>query len=289
MDERGRAHLRFGDGELGYRPAAGTAFVSTLRLGNGPAGNVGAESIHHMVFRGIKRDERVERIRNPLPARGGTAPESLEQVRLFAPYAFRSHLQRAISAEDYATIVMRDYESEVQRAAATQRWTGSWYEILVAVDLLDGVSPAILAEIEQHLARYRRMGHDLVVRAARTVPLDIMLVVCVKRNYVGGHVKLALLDLFSNRRLPDGRLGFFHPDNLTFGEGISLSKLVALAQSVTGVENVIVERLQRWGERPAGEVAQGLLPLGPFEVARLDNDPSVPENGLIEFQMKEVG
>ena len=48
----------------------------------------------------------------------------------------------------------------------------------------------------------------------------------------------ALLDVFSNRLLPDGRRGFFHPDNLTFGAGIFVSRMVAAAQAVAGVMEV---------------------------------------------------
>ena len=47
------------------------------------------------------------------------------------------------------------------------------------------------------------------------------------------HVKAALLDRFSNRALPDGRLGFFHPDKLSFGQGVYLSALVAAARRST--------------------------------------------------------
>jgi hypothetical protein len=54
-----------------------------------------------------------------------------------------------------------------------------------------------------------------------------------------------LLDVFSNRILPGGRRGFFHPDSLRFGEGIFLSKIVATAQAVAGVECVNVTRFQR--------------------------------------------
>src|SRR5207247_10986918 len=82
------------------------------------------------------------------------------------------------------------------------------------------------------LYRYRRIGHDLEVRQAEFVPLQIELQVCVLPHYLRGHVEAALLDVFSSRALPDGRLGFFHPDKLTFGEGIYLSKLVASAQAV---------------------------------------------------------
>jgi len=86
--------------------------------------------------------------------------------------------------------------------------------------------------------------------------------------------------------LPDGRLGFFHPDNLTFGEGIYLSKLVAAAQAVTGVESVKVNKLQRLYEPPNSEIENGVLPLGPLEVARLDNDPSFPENGRLILDVR---
>jgi hypothetical protein len=60
---------------------------------------------------------------------------------------------------------------------------------------------------------------------------------------------------------------------------------VAIAQSVTGVENVVVTRLQRLNEAAGRELADGILRLGPREIARLDNDPNSPENGKIEFVM----
>ena len=54
MDNDGFAHLRFGDGELGRMPDAGTKFhAKKYRVGNGLPGNVGAESISHIVFRQI--------------------------------------------------------------------------------------------------------------------------------------------------------------------------------------------------------------------------------------------
>jgi hypothetical protein len=60
---------------------------------------------------------------------------------------------------------------------------------------------------------------------------------------------------------------------------------VALAQSVTGVDNVIVTRLRRYSEAAGRELADGILPVGPLEIARLDNDRNSPENGVLAFQM----
>ncbi|TQV82476.1 putative baseplate assembly protein [Exilibacterium tricleocarpae] len=282
IDEDGRAHLRFGDDEAGEKPDAGMKFDSSYRVGNGVAGNVGAEAISHLVFRSLLSGVTLN-ARNPLPARGGTEAETLAEVKLFAPHTFRRDLQRAITAEDYAAIVAREFKHQVQRAAARLRWNGSWYEVLVAVDPYgsDEAGPELIAAVAAKLHRYRRIGHDLVVKSARKVPLDIEIRVCVLPNYLRGHVKAALLDLLSNRRLADGKLGFFHPDNLTFGEDIHLSRLVAVAQAVAGVQSVQVTKLQRQHQPPNQEIENGVLPLGPFEVARLDSDPSQPENGRL--------
>jgi predicted phage baseplate assembly protein len=257
-------------------------------VGNGPSGNVGADAIAHLVTRMLTLSGGVVSIRNPLLARGGTAPEPIAEAKLFAPHAFRQRLERAITAEDYAAIVLREFSNRVQRAAATLRWNGSWYEMLVAVDPLgkEEADPALLEEITGRLHRYRRIGHNLVVKSARRVPLDIELIVCVLPSYLRGHVKAALLEVFSNRRLTDGRFGLFHADNLSFGDGIYLSTLVAAAQAVPGVESVKVAKLQRMYEPANGEIENGVLPLGPLEIARLDNDPSFPENGRLRLDVR---
>ncbi len=285
MDNDGYAHLRFGDGELGHMPEAGTKFHARYRVGNGLPGNVGAESISHIVFRqnlvsGVKLQPC-----NPFPVSGGTDPEPLAEIKLFAPYAFRTRLERAITADDYARMAERN--PKVQRAAAALRWTGSWYEVLVAIDPLgsEEANDALLDEIAAYLDHYRRIGHDLKVVPAHYVPLDIAMTICVLPHYLRGHVKAALLDVFSSGIRTNGRPGFFYPDNLTFGEGIALSKLVATAQAVTGVQSVTITRLERFGEGPNGELTNEFLPLGPMEIAQLDNDPSFPEHGKLTFNM----
>jgi len=286
IGDEGHAHIRFGDGELGRHPEAETEFRAIYRVGNGAWGNAGAEAIRHLTYCQTKPDGILS-VRNPLPARGGANPEPVAEVKLFAPAAFRKQLQRAITAEDYAALARRDFPTKVQRAAAALRWNGSWYEAQVAVDQFGRVEaePSLLREVEARLYRYRRIGHDLRVQSARLAPLEIQLTLCVRPDYLRGHVKAALLDVFSNRTLTGGKRGLFHPDNLTFGESIYLSKLVAAAMAVPGVESATVTRLQRFGEPPNREIENGVLPLGPLEVAQVDNDPSFPEHGRLELVM----
>ena len=284
VDNDGYAHLRFGDGELGRKPDACTSFTATYRVGNGSSGNVGADTIRHLVFRDKVSDGSLEP-RNPLPARGGSEAEPMSEVKLFASGALRKDLQRAIVADDYARLAERN--RKLQKAAAELRWTGSWYEARVAIDPHDTteLAGALLQEIAGDLHSYHRVGHDLAIVPADYAPLEIELTVCVLAHYQRGHVEAALLESFSNRILPGGKRGFFQPDELTFGSDVYLSRLIATAQAVQGVESVTVKVLKRRFLDPSGEIESGVLPLEATEVARLDNDLSFPENGKLTLKM----
>jgi hypothetical protein len=288
IDDAGTAHLRFGDGELGFAPAAGTTFAVNYRVGNGTSGNVGPESITLIVLGKTSINGPIITVRNPLAAQGGTDTEPVAEAKLFAPRAFRDpkQIQRAIIAGDYALIAERN--PAIQRAAAALVWTGSWYEADVAVDPLgsEDASGSLQKKITRQLRRFRRIGHDLHVKPAHYVPLDLKLNVCVLPHYQRAHVKAALLDVFGRRALAGGKSGFFHPDNLTFGEGVFLSKIIAVAQSVAGVASVSVTRFQRLFESPNGELATGILALRNDEIAQLDNDPNWPEHGKLEIELR---
>ena len=98
---------------------------------------------------------------------------------------------------------------------------------------------------------------------------------------------------FSRFELADGSRGYFHPDNYTFGQTVYLSRIVAAAMEVSGVRWVKGDsdanppgRFQRWGKKANTEIEDGYLPIGRFEIARLDNDANAPENGRIEFHME---
>ncbi|MGV8089097.1 MAG: putative baseplate assembly protein, partial [Methanothrix sp.] len=285
MDSYGHANLRFGDDELGRKPEPGMKFKATYRVGNGAAGNIGRDMISFMVWRQGQMSGISIKPCNPLPASGGTAAESMEDAKLLAPYAFHKDLQRAITAEDYARLAER--HPGVQRAAATRRWTGSWHEVVVAIDPLGSVEAdeELLNDVQGDLFKYRRMGQDLTVKRAGYVPLHLEMTVCARPQYLRGHVEAELAEVFSNRVLQDGSLGFFHPDNLSFGDGVYLSRIIAAAQSVTGVESVTVDKLQRLFENANQELETGVLQLGPLEIARLDNDYNFPENGKLVIKV----
>jgi hypothetical protein len=288
MENDGVASLRFGDGIFGTTPTGG--MIATYRVGNGTEGNVGADSIAHIVTTpGLPP---IVAVRNPLPAQGGVDPESLAEVRQFAPWAFRTQ-ERAVTAADYSTVALR--QPEVKQARATLRWTGSWYTMFVTVDRKGSqpVDDAFRATVRNFLEQFRLAGYDLEIEAPLFVPLAIQFTVCVAPGYFRSAVEAALLDVFSDRRLPDGRSGFFYPGNFTFGQPVYLSQVVAAAMQVPGVRWVNTSDVppqpnyfRRWGQPSQGETAAGRIPMDRLEIARLSNDPNNQENGGIQFLME---
>lgn len=281
MESDGRGMLRFGDDIYGQAPNSDAEFQATYRIGNGTAGNVGAGAIAHVVA----ALSDVDRVWNPLPARGGTAPESLEEVRQYAPQAFRTQ-ERAVTEADYARMAER--HPQVQKAVTTRRWTGSWHTMFVTVDRFGGrpVDDDFEEELRDFLEKFRLAGHDIEIDRPRYVSLEIALTVCVEAGYFRSDVKEALLETFSNRELSDGRRGFFHPDNFTFGQSVYLSQIISRAMDVSGVRWVEIDTFKRWGEPARTEIDDGMIEIGRLEIARLANDPNAPEHGKIEFTME---
>ncbi len=280
VDDDGVLSLRFGDGRTGAAfPLAdepGKHLSVRYRVGNGVTGNVGAEAISRIVCCS-SHVTGIRLVRNPLPAAGGVDPEPVGDVRRLAPQDVTHRLLRAITAGDYATLA--GGLPEVQRAAADLRWTGSWYEAQVAVDALgtEAAPDRLLDEVRESLFRYRRIGHDLAGFSATLVPLRVELRVRVDPGHIAGHVRAALRKVFA---------ALFAPDALTFGTPIRASRLIAAAAATDGVRHAEVTKLARLSGPPGDALTTGVLPIGPLEVAQLDNDPSRPENGLLTLTLE---
>ncbi|MDJ0734399.1 MAG: putative baseplate assembly protein [Nostocaceae cyanobacterium] len=282
-EDDGSTYLRFGDNQLGKRPAGGVSFQAIYRIGNGNLGNIGANTIFHIVtdINGITK------VYNPLPAQGGTDPEPIAKVRLDAPQAFRTQ-QRAVTEADYANVAQ--LYTGVKKAIASRRWTGSWYTIFITVDREEGLpvdeDEKFKQDLRNFLERFRLAGHDLEIEGPQFVPLDIALRVDLFPDYFRSNVKSALLETFSSTVLPNGQLGFFHPDKFTFGQPVYLSQVITTAMKIPGVRSVELTKFQRWGQPPNNELESGRITFDRLEIAHIDNNPNAPENGRIVFNMK---
>jgi hypothetical protein len=279
VDNSDSTFLRFGDGVLGRQPDGAQPLRAHYRIGNGPIGNVGADSIRHIItpLLGILR------VRNPLSAQGGTAPESLDEVRLHAPAAFRTQ-ERALRPEDYSMIAMR--HPEVRQALSTARFTGDLHTIILAVKRQGGrpVDARFVSTLSAFMEPFRRIGHVLTIVAPQLVPLDIKLTITIGPEYVRSEVEGALREAFSS----SDEQGFFHPDRWSFGDPVVFSQVVRRAMQVPGVRFVRTEpsltRLGRFGE--PDELSSGAITMRGLELPRIDNSDADPKNGRIRFSLQ---
>ncbi len=271
VDDDGAARLRFGLAA----PEPGSVLLADYRVGNGAAGNVGAEAISRVVYATTVLNT-VTAVRNPLPAFGGVDPETIDAVRDAAPTAYQRQQLRAVTADDYAAFA--NQVPGVQRAAAALRWNGSWYEAHVYIDAAGaGDAPAALLQaVGDWLHPYRRIGHDVYVHPAIQVPLDIAFEVCVDSTKLTGQVRPALLAALA---------AYFAPDRLTFGTAIRASDLISVVTKVPGVRAARLTRLQRLFVPDSGALATGALTLGSMEVPQLSVD-GTGEHGRIELDLE---
>lgn len=282
----GTALLRFGDGVYGLDPPDGSYIAVQYRIGVGSNGNVGADSLVHVINPGtFVGFPGLVAVRNPLAAWGGTDPQPLEQVKQLAPAAFQAVQYRAVTEADYADAA--ELWPEVEQAVATFEWTGSWYTVFITVDPAgrNDLPKAMAERVLQWVTSYTQAGYDLEIDAPIYVALDIVIDICVAPYNFRGDVEEAVLNALSNRIVLDGSRGFFYPDNFSFGQPLYLSQLYAAIGSVAGVDSASVTRFQRDGALAQGELQQGYIATGRLEIVRLDNDPNFPENGVLRLNM----
>ena len=279
------ATLRFGDGTNGLTPPTNTDFMATWRVGNGTAGNVGAESLTYLAA----GDASIIACSNPMPASGGADPETNAQIQRRAPQQFLTQ-ERAITMPDYVTAA--ESNSLVRNAVASQRWTGSWYTVFIAAEpqpssqnggaQTGGTLTAVQQKsVTATVNSFRLAGEDIQLDSPQYVSLEIVLTICVDPDYFNLHVQAAL-----NQVLGSGPGGFFNSANFTFGQNVYLSPIYAAARSVPGVNAVTATTFQIQGVTDNTFLANGEIPLGPLQIARLENNPSFPDHGQLTLNME---
>lgn len=285
MDAKRRARLRFGDDEHGQSPAPGTQFFAQMRLGGGAAGNVGANRIARVVIR-QNALIAIDGVRNPMPAMGGTDPESIEQAKLLAPHAYLKNQPRALIASDYSRLAQAQFSDRIQSIYGALRHAGTFAWVDVALDPKSDVLEAqqLVRDVQQYLDHVRKIGHLVRVTLQTSVPVDLRLRVKVDPRFPQQAVHGAIVARLSDQPLEDGKLGFFHPDRMTLGQSIHSNAIVHEVMQVSGVITVSViyfGRIEDKASPPkAGTTADSRqtkwdefeLPLGPLEVATLDRN-----------------
>jgi hypothetical protein len=275
--------IRFGDGEFGRIPAEGTIFKVKYRLGGGSSSNVPAASLTYY----NKTDlDFVDEVSNPLPAINGMDAENPADIKKLAPEIFRSITYRAVLEEDYAEAAERlDW---VQKAGANFRWTGSWLSAFVTPDPKSSVELTApeTTELNEQMDRFRQAGREVNVMKPVYADIDMKITVCVKPDSFKGEVEERVFEKLLGKGGFRPVMGYFHPDNFTFGTLLERSTLEAAIQSVPGVKTVVQIDYRRRGWFDWMTFTGTNYDPGKNAIIRLANDPLHPSEGSLKLIME---
>ncbi|MEM1177007.1 MAG: hypothetical protein AAGM22_01585 [Acidobacteriota bacterium] len=282
----GTVTLRFGDGQFGQRPEPETHFWAFYRVAQAARGAIGAGTAAQLVAAGTVSDSgtpamppdlevRVMGASFPVGATGGSVAETNAHARLFAPGDVHRQ-ERVVTAEDF-TRRARALD-EVWNAHAELQWGGSWTLAIVRVQRVGGrvADASFRNRVEAAFDGRLVMGYQLAVRPPRWVPLWIELAVRLTTQAEPRWVQRRLEAALGNGVTYEGDPAFFHPGAFTFGDDVALDDLVAAATDVDGILDVEVTVFRRLASTSGHELARGVIPIGPGEIAEL-----TPEHGRL--------
>src|SRR5580658_3362624 len=126
-------------------------------------------------------------------------------------------------------------------------------------------------------------GYESYAPAPVTVSLDLEVTVCAEPDAFRGDVEQAVLLQLSTQQFPNGRSGFFFFDNFPFGTPLERSALEAAIQGAYGVAGVVSIQYQRRGYTSNWQTLPDEITFAPYQMLRVDNDPSRPNNGSIKI------
>ncbi len=284
IENDGSVFLRFGDGQYGAKPDPGLSFFATYSVGNGSSGNIGRDSLAHIV---VPQNfapplSSINAVRNPLAASGGVDPEDMEHIVQYAPFSYERQ-QRCVTEVDYGQAAKQS--AAIREARGSLRWTGSWYTAFISVDPVTTITTQLVSDTTSRLNLLRMMGVDLAVEGAVIVGLQITIEICVDPEHFQGDVYDALMKVFVTGNQCNGQSGLLNAANFTFGETVYTSPFIAAAQAVEGVLSATLTTFARLDNLAADGVAQGYLTMGRLEIPRCDNDPNHLDHGILVFQM----
>jgi hypothetical protein len=285
-DEQRQSVLRFGNGTNGQLLPPDARVHAEYQIGGGHAGNIGADQL--VQFRPLTGalTGAVVGVWNPFDVTDGRDFEPPEKIRRNAPEAYRARQLRAVTLADY---VRRAEEVPgVSRAVARYAWTGSWRTVRIVIDPAGTTAfdEPLRADVAAHLESVRLIGEDLELRPPRFVALAVRIVVCAHEGYWREDLRFVLEQEFSDSYTSDGRRGFFHPDEWTFGQALHRSAIAGRVHRVAGVKHAVSIGMKRFNAPTPGMPAPEVLEMAFDEVVLVANDPDHFERGFVRFEVQ---
>ncbi len=232
--DSGKSLIQFGDGKTAARLPSGKENVhAKYRKGSGLEGLVKAGQLKLL----MTRPYGVKDVINPLDADSADEPESLDNARMNAPLKVLT-LDRIVSLRDYEDFA-RSFTG-IAKALATWTWDGQAMGAFITVAGPKGAEISSKSKVYENLMTALKKSGDpsipIVVKSYNKAFFKLSANIRIDPDYIDekvlNEVKTELAEYFS----------FEMRD---FGRQVSLSEVMSVVQSVSGVVSVDVDTLAR--------------------------------------------
>jgi len=255
-DYLGVLRIYFGDGKFGRVPGVGETITVNYLVSSGENGNIG-EGALSLVFSDIRTNttnSKVESISvtNPAAAAGGSARQSLEQVKTNAPGALAA-LYRPLTKYDYSALLTRlggiqhvNVWGEQEEAPPSYE-NMNWANVCL-VPTGGGLPSANLKTIvKDYLLDYQPITVRVRFIDPEYIYLNVSMTVYVKPGYSQEETRI---------RITDDVREFFDLENVKFGQDIRASRFYKMGMDLTAVNHLVVDDFEEYD--PDTEAVTGL-------------------------------
>lgn len=231
-DENGVVTILFGDGINGAIPPSGLNIYVGYRVGGGTVGNLASNQIIDIAspIVGVA-------ISSSTAMTGGANAESIDQIRVNAPRAYRAQ-DRAVTLKDFGDLALG--VSSVSQANAV---ANTYTNVTVYITAVGNTTPTqgLLDVVTDYLQDRALAGATVTAQAASFVPVNIgsvgspVIVGCDPR-YNPSTIQL---------RATQAIQGLFDPAQVTFAQRLPVSKVYSVLNDLPGVSYVVIPLMAR--------------------------------------------
>lgn len=255
VNAEGVVTVNFGDNINGAIPPAGLQIYANYRVGGGTIGNLAANSIIDIAspVLGVT-------ISSSSATTGGTAAETIDQIRVNAPKAFTTQ-QRAVTLADYGNLAMS--LSTVSQANAV---ANTYNSITVYITGVGNIVPtqSVINQVTTFLQANSLAGTVVTVTPATLTGINVgatatPVVIGCSSRYSPLSIQIAATQAIQN---------LFSPSNVVLGGRVSLSSVYSALYNIPGVQYVNIPLFVRADATQSG--AADIL-MRSFELPISDN------------------
>ena len=237
IDAWRRAEISFGDGRTGKIPLEGERITVRYRIGGGIAGNVAPDTITSV--RDIATDTAGKKISvhvtNKDWASGGSEPESIESIKLWAPRFFETQ-NRCVTQQDYETFAT-NFNGICKAKAVVCERSGEANVIRLYV-LTYGADNNTVAIPNQtlkdnlldYLNKYKMLTDWLEIEDGIIKPVNFSGTVTIAEGFIKSLVLKNISDALNN---------FMNVDIRDMGEPLRISDLYALIDNANFCQGIM--------------------------------------------------